>query len=472
MLKSEGVESMFDKIKRSVVVIGVIMFLFIILAPSPEGLSPAGKNSFAVFILCLSLWVSQALPLSITGLLGIALIPLLDILTLERAFSLFGNRAIFFILGALILAAGIYQTGLGSRMSFRLLRIFGQGPRRLLVGILLTSAALSCIMPEHAVAALLFPIIVEIATSLELEPLQSTYGKWLFLSMAWGAIAGGITTFLGGARNLLAVGMLERNYGITIGFFEWIKYSWPIPTLILIAATILLAKVLPIDINSISKARKKLKKEKEQEGDMSPKEKKLSVVLGVVVLSWLFLSSWIDVSVISILGAVLTFVIGVVEWEDIEQYINWGVILMYGGAIVVATSLVETEATTWLSETVFSQLNLAPFMFLVFLAIFTMLITEGVSNVAAVAIILPLAFSVAEIHNINPVIITLSVALPGGLAFNLPMGSPPNAIAFSSGFYRVEDAVKMGVVMMFIAWISYILVARFYWPLLGLEIIS
>lgn len=143
---------------------------------------------------------------------------------------------------------------------------------------------------------------------------------------------------------------------------------------------------------------------------------------------------------------------------------------MYGGAIVVATSLVRTGATDWLSETVFSQLELPPFLFLSFLAIFTMLITEGVSNVAAVAIILPLAFSIGDIYQISPIVMTLSVALPGGLAFNLPMGSPPNAIAFSSGFYRVEDALKRGAVITIVAWISYMLVAGFYWPLIGLSI--
>ncbi len=461
---------MFGKIKRIIVILGLISFTFIVLAPNPEGLSPAGKNSFAVFVLCLSLWVSQALPLSITGVLGIALIPLLNILELETTFALFGNRAIFFILGALILAAGIYQTGLGSRIAFQIMRTFGNSPRHLLVGILLSSALLSCIMPEHAVAALLFPIIVEIATGLDLEPLESNYGKLLFLSMAWGAIAGGITTFLGGARNLLAVGMLEKQYDITIGFFEWIKYSWPIPTLILIAVTILLTKVMKIDIDSISQAQEKLKRGMEAAGDMTLKEKKLSVVLLLVVFSWLFLSAWVDIAIISLLGGVFTFVIGVVEWEDIEQYINWGVILMYGGAIVVATSLVRTGATDWLSETVFSQLELPPFLFLSFLAIFTMLITEGVSNVAAVAIILPLAFSIGDIYQISPIVMTLSVALPGGLAFNLPMGSPPNAIAFSSGYYRVEDALKWGAVITFIAWMSYILVAGFYWPLIGLSI--
>jgi sodium-dependent dicarboxylate transporter 2/3/5 len=463
--------TIFSKIKKLIVILGLILFLALLIIPTPEGLSLAAKNSIALFVLCLSLWVSNVIPLAITSLLGIVLIPLLNILEVEESFALFGNKAIFFILGALILASGIYKTGLGSRIAFTLLRRFGQGPRKLLIGILLTSAALSCIMPEHAVAALLLPIVLEIATSLDLAPLQSNYSKLLFLSMAWGAIVGGITTFLGGARNLLAVGLLEKNYGISIGFFEWIKYSWPIPTLILIVISVMIYKFIEIDIDSIQAAQDKLKKKMIEAGAMSVKEKKLSLVLILVVSSWLFLSKRIDIAIISILGAVLTFVIQVVEWKDIEEYINWGVILMYGGAIAVATSLVRTGATDWLSGAVFSHLELSPFVFLIFLAIFTMALTEGISNVAAVAIILPLAYSIGDIYQINPIIITLSVALPGGLAFSLPMGSPPNAIAFSSGYYRISDVVKFGVILMMVSWLVYILVAKFYWPLIGLEII-
>ena len=145
---------------------------------------------------------------------------------------------------------------------------------------------------------------------------------------------------------------------------------------------------------------------------------------------------------------------------------------MYGGAIVVATSLVKTGATEWLSQAVFANLELSPRLFLGFLAIFTMMLTEGVSNVAAVAIVLPLAYSIGDIYGINPLIITLSVALPGGLAFTLPMGSPPNAIAFSSGFYRVKDVIKYGLFLMFVSWLAYLIVSNFYWPLLGLEIMS
>src|SRR6056297_118040 len=146
--------------------IGLVFFLILLVMPTMDGLNPAGQRALAVFMLVLSFWVSHVLPLSVTSLLGIALLPLLNVMSIEYTFSLFGSKAIFFILGALILASGLYQTGLGSRLAFKIISFSGSSPLKLLYGILFTAAFLSLIMPEHAVAALLFPIVLEIAVSL------------------------------------------------------------------------------------------------------------------------------------------------------------------------------------------------------------------------------------------------------------------------------------------------------------------
>jgi sodium-dependent dicarboxylate transporter 2/3/5 len=435
-----------------------------------SGLTPAGQRALAVFVLVLSFWLTHVLPLSVTSLLGIALLPLLNVMSIEYTFSLFGSKAIFFILGALILASGLYQTGLGSRLAFKIISFSGSSPLKLLYGILFSASFLSLIMPEHAVAALLFPIVLEIAVSLELKPLESNYGKLLFLTMAWGTVIGGITTYLGGARNLLAVGLLEKHYGISIGFFEWIKYSWPLSFSLIIIFAVIISKFASIDIQDTSRSLKKLKAKSEAKGSLSGAEKRLIFILAAVIFSWLFFSNFINIAVTALLGGVLIVAFKVISWKEVEEYVNWGVILMYGGAIVVASSLVETGVTDWIAARFFSQLELAPFLFIFLLAVFTSILTEGVSNIASVAVILPLGFSAAEAYSLNPVLLTLTVALSGGLAFLLPMGTPPNAIAFSSGYFEIKDALKWGLLLKIVGWLIYILVAWLYWPLIGLEI--
>ena len=460
-----------DLKKKIIVLIGIISFFTLLLMPNPTDLSVEGQRALAVFVLSLSLWVTNFLPLAITSLMGIALIPLLHIMSLETTYATFGNNAIFFILGALMLAASLYKTGLGTRLAYKLITYFDHEPRRISVGILLSSAVLSFIMPEHAVAAMLFPIVFEIAETLELKPLESNFGKSLFLSMAWGAVIGGITTFLGGARNLLAVGILQKSYGLSIGFFEWMKYSLPYTIFLLIAAYFMITRTFPSEIDTVGPAFDKLKGKIEKMGSLSTDEIKLIFVFISVISSWIFFSGQVDISVTAILGGVVIFVLDILDWQDIEEYVNWGVILMYGGAIVIATALTDTGAAKWIADQVFSVIPLSPIVFILLFALVTKLLTEGVSNVAAVAIVIPLAFSVGEVLGFNPIAITLLIALPGGLAFSLPMGAPPNAIAFSSGYLDLAEVFKLGLVMNLISIIGIYLVSEFYWPLVGLELI-
>lgn len=457
-------------LKQIIKYIGIILFIIILLMPPINGLSSEAQRALAIFILIINFWISRVLPLAVTSILGIALLPMLRVMELEKTFSLFGSKSMFFILGALILAAGIYHTGLGSRAAFKIISFCGKSPVKLLFGILFTAAFLSCIMPEHAVAALLFPIVLEIAVGLDLKPLESNYAKLLFLSMAWGAVIGGITTYLGGARNLLAVGLLEKNYNLSIGFFEWIKYSWPIPVIMLILFALILKYFAKIEIKTSSKALKKMILKSNKSGDLAKNEKKLIILLITVIFSWLFLSEYIPISITALLGGVMMVAFKIVDWQQIENYVNWGVILMYGGAVVIASSLVETGLTDWLAQRFFAGLTLSPFLFIIVIAIFSSILTEGVSNVASVAVILPFAFSAAQAYNLNPLIITLTVALSGGLAFLLPMGTPPNAIAFSSGYYQVKDILKWGIILKLISWFVYIIVLKFYWPFIGLQL--
>jgi len=187
--------------------IAIFLFGFIVYLPNPEGLTTNGKKALAIFVLCVIFWVSQIIPLMITSLLAIILFPLLGILPAEKTYSLFGNQAVFFILGAFILASAVTRTGLSNRIALIFLKWFGHSPKILLLGVVVLSAFSSFWMSEHAVAAIMFPIITAISLSLELKPEESNYGKSLFLGMAWGCVIGGVATFLGGARAPLAVGM-------------------------------------------------------------------------------------------------------------------------------------------------------------------------------------------------------------------------------------------------------------------------
>ncbi|MBN2541722.1 DASS family sodium-coupled anion symporter [bacterium] len=455
-----------------IIIISVLVFGIICFLPNPVNLSISGQRALGLFVMAIILWATNALPLSVTGLLIIALIPLTGILEASKAFALFGNRAVFFILGAFILAAAMMKSGLSHRISLLMLSKFNRSARTLIIGIIITCTLMAFIMPEHAVAAIMFPVVMIIARKLGLKPQQSKYGMILFLSMAWGSIIGGVATFLGGARNPLAIAFLKENTGLTIGFFEWFISIFPVVVILLIFAIIILFTFFKFESMDISSATQTIRDELDKIGKFKKIEKKVAFIVVVTVLCWVFISKEVGIAVIALLSTCLLFIFNVLKWEDVEDYVNWGVILMYGGAISLGAALVETGAAEWITSLFLHKTFLTPFLFIAAIALVSKIITEGISNSATVAILLPIAFAIGTKYNINPKVLVYAIAIPSGLTFMLPIGTPPNAIAYSSGYYLIKDVLKPGLIMNIVAWVMFLLVGSLYWPLIGISLIQ
>lgn len=443
-------------------------FVFLVWMPAPAGLTPAGHRAIAVFLLCLSLWVSNAVPLAITSLLAIVLVPALGVLSGKETYALFGNEAVFFILGAFMLAGAIMHSGLSTRIALSIMDRFGNSPKRLLVSIFLLAAALSFLMSEHAVAAMLFPIVLEIAKALNLRPAKSNYGKLLFFALAWGCVIGGVATFLGGARVPLAIGILKETTGLTIGFLEYTVAVLPLVAVLLAAGYLLLTRFYPIDISGVENAHAVLSKRMKGLGKMTYEEYAVGAVMAVTILAWIFIGRSAGLATIALVSVVTLFVLKLVRWKDIEEYVNWGIILMYGGAIILGSALDKSGAAGWLIDLIIGNWAHAPWAVFAVFSLLAILLTEAMSNAAVIAVLLPVSISMAARLSMDPVVLTFSIAVPAGLAFMFPMSTPANAIAVSSNYITVREMVTGGSIMCLIAWAVFNLSAYFYWPLIGM----
>ena len=448
------------------VLVCVVLFQF----SPPHGLTVAGYRSLILFGGTIFLWVSGLLPLAATSLLGMALLPLLGILPAKQTYALFGNEAVFFILGAFILGAAMTGTGLSSRLARAMLARFGSTPRRLALTVFLLAALLSFCMSEHAVAAMLFPVVAEISVSLGLKPGKSTYGKLLFMSIAWGCIIGGIATFLGGARAPLAVGMLQEGTGLDIPFFDWTLAAIMIVGPLLVVGFILLLAFFPPDISGVDDGIKFLNRKRLEAGKISMDEIITALVMIATIASWMFFGRQLGLAAIAILGVSLLFAFRVISWQKIEDYVNWGIIFMYGGAIAMASALEKTGAAAWIADKGLGQFSPSPFMLIAALSLVAILLTECISNAAVIAILMPIGLSLAATMNIDPRIITLAIALPAGLAYCLPMGTPATAIVYGSGYLKSRDIIVPGLAIMTISWLLFLASAYLVWPLLGLQL--
>ncbi len=456
----------------SYIVLSIATFLFalIVYLPTPEGLTVEGKKALAIFVLCVVFWVSQVIPLMITSLLAIILFPLMGILPADKTYSLFGNQAVFFILGAFILASAVRRTGLSDRMALIFLTWFGHSPKVLLLGVILLSAFFSFWMSEHAVAAMMFPIVTTIALSLKLKPNESNYGKSLFLGMTWGCVIGGVATFLGGARAPLAVGMLNDATGESIGFIKWVLATLPTVVSLLVVAYCLLLLLFPAEIEDVKKARTLLINKAECIGKMKRKELFIGILMIATIFTWICFGEKLGLANIALASVVIAFVFKLMKWKEVEEDVNWGLILMYGGAICLGFALGKTGATHWLVSIVPLGYLQSPIVLIMAISLIAIFLTEAISNTAVVALLMPITIGIAIDLSINPVITTLAVTVPSGLAFMFPMGTPAVAIAHSSAFIGPRNSFKPSLILKIAAWILFNFFAYFYWPILGIKL--
>jgi sodium-dependent dicarboxylate transporter 2/3/5 len=460
-----------DKTARYQVLVGLAVLTIIFLRFSPpEGLSIEGYRSLVLFGATIFLWISGLLPIAVSALLSMVMLPLLGIMDAKKTYSMFGNEAVFFILGAFILAAAMTGTGLSARLARTMLAKFGRTPTRLALTVFLLSAFLSFIMSEHAVAAMMFPVVSEIAGALRLEKGKSSFGRLLFMSIAWGCIIGGIATFLGGARAPLAAGLLKEATGIHFTFLEWTFAACMIVIPLMVIGFLLLLKFFPPDIRDVDEGRKFLNKKRIETGKMSYNEMLTAVVMVVTVVCWIFFGEKSGLAAIAILGAAALFTFRVVSWEKIEEYVNWGIVLMYGGTIALASALEKTGAAVWIVRKGLGTFSHSPLAIIAVISLVAIILTECISHAAVVAILMPVGMGMCTTLGIDPKVMTLSIALPAGLAYCLPMGTPATAIAYASGFLKSRDIIKSGTVIMAISWGLFLLSVLFVWPHLGLKI--
>lgn len=457
------------RIKNGIIVFGIVVFVLSILLPPLAGLSIKGQRSLGLFFLTVSFWITGSpIPPAVTGLMILGLVPILGILPANETFALFGNRAVFFILGAFMLSAGLMKSGLARRISVNMLYFFKGSPYRIALGIFLTTDILAYFMPAHAAAALIFPVVMRLVHDLSLSREHRWYEATLFLAMAWGSVIGGIATPLGGARAPLAIGMLQEEFGIAIQFFKWTMMATPLSIAITVFGTFylyLLTKNFSFGSTQVSE----LKTLSLDLSPMTTNERKMLWTFVTALILWVFFNKFLDMAVVAILAAVVLFLIGVVNWRDVEDYVNWGVILMYGGAIVLGKTLLESGGADWLSAHLLLPLASTPWRAFLVFAIVAIILTEAMSNVATVAFLLPIIYSIVGHVNMPPFFATLTIALPSGLAFMLPVGTPPNAIAYSSGRYSIAYGIRRGLPFVIVSITLLVLVAKFLWPLMGIQ---
>ena len=445
-------------------IISGIIILIPFLVSAPDGLSPSGLKALAIFITCVIWWVTNVVPLMITSLLAIVLLPLFGVDSSASVYAKFGNTAVFFVLGSFILASALMRSGLSSRISLKFVKALGKNSVSFVIAFQYLATFMAFWISGHAVAALLLPMILEIGGAVLDQKDGRGYAKSLSLAVMWGAVVGSSATLLGGARGPLAIAILNKLTGSSITFSQWFLSTIPIVAGVSLVVTAILLKITPRTVD-VTLGQKILEDKASSLGPISRKEKGILWIFIITLVLWSGFSTKLGLANIALLATIFLFVFNLVKWREVEEDVNWGIVLMYGGAIALGITLNETGVSEWIirmNGNILGSSNL----FLFSVIILSILFTEAMSNTAVVAFLMPVALSIALSMKITPEILALSVTLPAGMAFMLPMSTPAVAMVLSTGYVEMKDTIKYGLILNSTGMLLIYLAINFYWPMI------
>ncbi|MBT3882840.1 MAG: SLC13/DASS family transporter [Campylobacteraceae bacterium] len=410
----------------------------------------------SIVVFLVTLWTNEGLPLGVVSLLPILLFPIFDIASTNATTSNYSKSIIFLFLGGFMLAIATQKIDLHKVIAHKLLAIFPSTPRGVMYSLSITAALLSSLIANTTTALLLVPIALYLTDDLKLK-------MRLVLAVAYGASMGGIITPIGTAPNLLLLGFLETNALQSISFIKWMALTVPLAAVMLL----IMPYILSIGVNKI-----KFDFDITDTSVVNKEQKRLIyILLGLVVV--LLLNSSIE-PYYSGLGlnekgillgfGLLMFIpnIGFLEWEDTKK-IPYEIIFLFGAGFSIAmafssTGLANEIATRLLAITSFSTL----FLILITATLITFT-TEITSNTALISIALPIIYSLAQASNIDITLLLMVATICASYAFMLPIATPPNAIAMSSGVVKVKDMASIGFVFNVLGIITITCMALIYW---------
>lgn len=444
--------------------LGPLLFLFILILPTAEGMSPAAQRLAAVTLLMAVWWISEALPIAATALLPIVLFPLLGIMPTAQATSAYANPMVYLFLGGFLIAMAMQKWELHRRIALVTISLVGTSPRRIILGFMLATAFLSMWISNTATAMMMLPIALAVIAQREREGEDGNFATALMLSIAYAASIGGVATLIGTPPNAILVGVLQQQQGITIGFAQWMGFALPLSVLMLLFAWFYLTHIVyDGGIKEAVTGRKLIRDQLRELGKMGAEERHVLWVFSLVATAWvtrgLFDIAWLegvgDAS-IAIAGALLLFILParaggrLLDWQSARK-LPWEILILFGGGFSLAAAFVHSGLTAWLVAQLELLQGMPLWLLLASVVLLIILLTEVTSNTATATIILPLMGALAVAMEQAPTLLMVPAAIAASYAFMLPVATPPNAIVFGGGHVTIVQMAKAGMWMNLIA---------------------
>jgi sodium-dependent dicarboxylate transporter 2/3/5 len=440
-----------------------------LVSDAPSGLSNAGWATAAIAVLMAVWWTTEAVPIAVTALLPLACFPLLGAVSMEDTAAPFANKVIYLFLGGFIVAFAMQRWNLHRRIALTVLQHTGGSGRFLVGGFLLASALISMWVMNTATTMMLMPVAVSIISVIHTsvrnldQRAREDFQYAMLLGVAYGATIGGLTTLVGTLPTAMLAAFMYESYGTAINFSNWMMVGVPLAIGMLPLAWLALTRwVFDVSFRTSDEGLAELKRLRDELGSISNAEIRVAIVAAVMIVAWVGRPLWIqlpglaalDDSGIAIAGAIALFLIPsgdkrdpmLLRWKYAEQ-LPWGVILLFGGGLSLASAFISTGLAAWLGATLQAIGALPQLLVVIAVASMIIFLTELTSNTATTATFLPIAGAIAIESGLDPIVLTVPVTLAASCAFMLPVATPPNAIVFGSGLLTIPKMVRAGIVV-------------------------
>lgn len=444
--------------------LGPLLFGLALMMQSSDFLTPIAWRVLGVAVWMVAWWISEAAPMAVTSLLPIILFPALDVFTLKAATAPYASPIIFLFMGGFLIALGLEEHGLHKRIALGLIKITGTSANGIILGFMIATAFLSMWISNTATTIMMLPIALSVINLVKDDSLNpegfNNFAIALMLGIAYSANIGGVATIIGTPPNVVFVGYAQELLHTEIGFAEWMMVGVPVSILLLGLTYFLLTQIIhKNNLGKMSNAEALINNEYEALGKWKFEEKIVAVVFGLTAAMWIFkvpLNNFIGFSlfndtVTAMIGGVFMFIIPLdikgktklLNWKSTER-LPWGILLLFGGGMTLAKAMEHAGLVNMIADVISENQFSVMFIFLLLIA--TMLfMTELMSNVALATIFIPIVMAIASGANINPLLLSIPVAMAASCAFMMPISTPPNAIVFSSGHIKMTQMVRVGI---------------------------
>lgn len=474
-----------EKTKKWGLMLGPLAFLALVNLPI-ELVSPKGDHVIAVAVWMLIWWITEAVSISVTALLPLLLFPLLKILPIAEVGANYGSPIVFLFFGGFVMALALEKVNLHRRIALNIIKLTGTTPNRVILGFMIATASLSMWISNTASTVVMLPIALSVISLLindedGFTKNDKNFALSVMLGIAFSANAGGIATVIGTPPNSVLIGLLENEYNTEISFLKWMTLGLPFSTIMIAISYLVLVKwMFPNRDLKFNASKEVIQQELKKLGPTSRKEKMVLVIFAITVFLWIFRTLINSIfptlglsdTMISIFAAISLFAVPynikngdfIITWKDTSK-LAWGILILFGGGLALAKGMSVSGIVDLVASTIAqSEISI---VFTAFLLILLMLfMTELMSNVALVAVLAPVVAGIAIGLNIPILYLLIPVTMASSCAFMLPMATPPNAIVFASGYVKVPEMARVGVILNLIAVALLVLVFQFVVPLL------